>query len=208
MKRLIWALPILLLAISASAFADSITIYLSPNDGSGDNFGFSLIQPGFVVGFGGGTPYDFFNDQGYAPGSIFNGATGVFFSSGSVQFGDNTYALSGVPSPGSLVLTNFTFPTNGQNFSILVQADFSTSAYYWDDNAGQYQTINIGGSAPGTMTFTWYPSAGLYVANPAVFRSATVAPEPGTLGLMGTGLISLFVLARRRFRANNQRARA
>ena len=49
MKRLFWALPILLLGISASAFADSITIGLSPNNGSGDNFGFSLIQPGFVV---------------------------------------------------------------------------------------------------------------------------------------------------------------
>jgi len=114
MKRLFWALPILLLGISASAFADSITIGLSPNNGSGDNFGFSLIQPGFVVGFEGGTPYGFFND----------------------------------------------------------------------------------------------PSAGLYFANPAVFRSATVAPEPGTLGLMGTGLISLFVLARKRFWANNQRTRA
>ena len=137
---------------SASAFADSITIGLNPNDGSGDNFGFSSIQPGFVVGFGGGTPYGFFNDQGFASGSTFIGATPVFFSSGSVQFGDNTYDLSG--GTGSLFLSNFTFPTNGQNFSILVQADFSASAYYFD-NAGQYQTINIGGSAPGTMTFTW-----------------------------------------------------
>jgi len=203
MKRLFWALPILLLGISTSAFADSITIGLSPNNGSGDNFGFSLIQPGFVVGFEGGTPYGFFNDQGYAPGSIFNGATGVFFSSGSVQFGDNTYDLSG--GDGSLFLDSFTFPTNGQNFSILVQAGFSGSAYYWDNNAGQYQTINMGGSAPGTMTFTWYPSAGLYFANPAVFRTAAVTPEPGTLGLMGTGLIGLFVLARKRFWANNQR---
>ncbi len=164
-----------------------------------------MIQPGFVVGFGGGTPYGFFNDQGFASGSTFIGATPVFFSSGSVQFGDNTYDLSG--GTGSLFLSNFTFPTNGQNFSILVQADFSASAYYFD-NAGQYQTINIGGSAPGTMTFTSYPSAGLYFANPAVFRTAAVTPEPGTLGLMGTGLISLFVLARKRFWANNQRTRA
>ena len=36
MKRLFWALPILLLGISASALADSITIGLSPNNGSGD----------------------------------------------------------------------------------------------------------------------------------------------------------------------------
>src|SRR5438046_84447 len=124
MKRLFWALPILLLGISASAFADSITIGLSPNNGSGDNFGFSLIQPGFVVGFGGITPYGFFNDQGFAPGSTFIGATPVFFSSGSVQFGDNTYDFSGFPGPGSLFLSNFNFPTNGQNFSILVPPTF------------------------------------------------------------------------------------
>jgi len=198
MKRFLWALPTILLVFSASAFADSIIIGLSPNNGSGDNFGFALSQPGFAVGIGGGTPVDFFNDQGYAPGSDFGGTTAVFFSSGSVQIGDNTYDL-GFSGPGTLFVSSFTFPTTGKNLSIQVQADFSVSAFFFDA-AGQFQTISIGGGAPGTMTFNWNPSLGLFFANPVVFSTATVTPEPATFGLMATGLLSMLALARRKLR--------
>ena len=198
MKRFLWALPTFLLVFCTCALADSITIGLSPNNGTGDNFGFSLSQPGFAVSIDGGTGVDFFNDQGYAPGTTFGGATTVFFSAGTVQIGDNTFDLGF--TGGTLFLSSFTLPANNQNFSIQVQAGFSTSAFFFDAD-GQFQTIDISGGAPGTMTFTWDPSLGLYFAQPAVFTTAVVTPEPGTLGLMGTGLVSVLALARRKLRA-------
>ncbi len=192
MKRFLWASPILLVVISASAFATSTTIFLSPNDGSGDNFGFSQ---GGDLGLGGGTPFRFFNIfGGYAPGSTFGGATSVFLGGGFIQIGSTTYDLD-FTGPGGLFISPFTFPSNGQSFSIQVLAGFSAQALIFVN--GQPQLLNISGSAPGEMQFTWDPSSGLFFGNSVVF---TTAPEPGTLGLMATGLIGLLGAVGRKLR--------
>jgi PEP-CTERM motif len=198
MKRFLWTMPMLFVVLSASAFASSVTIGLSPNNGSGDNFAF--LQ-GLDVGISGGTAFEYFNTQGYAPGSTLGGTTDVFFSSGFVQIGGTTYDLL-FTGPGTLFVSSFTLPANGgKNFAIQAFASFSAQAQIFVN--GQPQLIGLGGGAPGLMTFTWDPSSGLFFANPVVF---TTAPEPGTLGLMGTGLISMLGLARRKTRANLRRA--
>jgi len=191
MKRFLWALPVLLVVCSANVLADSITMGLAPNEGGGDNFGLISVSPGLLINVGGGTPFDFFNNLGYAPGSDFGGESPVFFSDGIAQIGNTLYDL-GFEGQGTLFITNFTLPSNGKDFTIQVTADFSASAFLFIN--GQFQQLGIGGSAPGTMKFNWDPASGLYFGNPVVF---TTVPEPGTLGLMVAGLISTLVAARR-----------
>ncbi|SRR6266568_1156556 len=190
MKRFLLASLLLIILLSASAFADSVKIFLSPNDGSGDNFGFL----GNDVGIDGGVPFSFFNNQGYAPGSTFGGPVDVFFSDGFIKIGPTTYDLD-FNSPGTLFISTFTLPTNGKFFPIQAFASFSVLATIFVN--GQPVQINVSGAAPGVMTFGFDPSSGLYFANPVVFATA---PEPGTLGLMGTGLIGVLGFARKKLR--------
>ena len=189
MKRFLSALPILLIVVSANAFASSTTIYLSPNTGSGDNFAF--VQGGTFLN--GGIPYVLFNtQQGFAPGSTFGISSDVFFVNAVVTIGNVPYDLA-VSGPGTLFVSSFTFPSGGKDFSIRLTASFSVQGAVFVD--GQTIQIDIGGSAPGTMLFTWDQSQGMYFGNFTVF---TTAPEPGTLGLMGTGLMGLLAFARKR----------
>src|SRR5262249_10104339 len=95
MKRFLWATPMLFVLMSGIAFADSVTtlIGLDPNNGTGDNFGFFQQGNWVFMGIGGGTPYDFFNTGGCAPGSTLGGYTDVFFEGGVIQIGSDTYEL-------------------------------------------------------------------------------------------------------------------
>jgi len=142
-----------------------------------------------------------FNDQGYAPGSTFGGDLGVFLNNGNnfAQIGDTSYGDENVLySVGSLFLSTFTLPTNGKDFTVLVTADFSAFATIVATGQG----FGVSGSGIGTMTFLFNPISGLYYAQPVVFRNTPVAviPEPATLGLMGTGLLNILALARRKLR--------
>ena len=187
MKRFLWATPMLFLLMSGSAFASSVStfIFLQPNDGSGDNFGFFQQGGGVTIGIGGGTPYDFFNIDGYAPGSTLGGSTDVFIDGGFVKFGGNFHELD-FSGPGTLFLSSFTLPTNGKDFTINSGAFFAFSAIL--DNG---QTFDVFGHAPGKMRFTF--GEGIYTTQPV--RLSTV-PEPSTLGFLATGVIGIFALAR------------
>ncbi len=187
------------MVLSASAFADSVTLFLSPNNGSGDNFGFLIKGSGFTFGGGGGTPYWSFNDQGYAPGSTFGGDLSLFLDNGFAQIGDTFYGYEDVVySSGMLFLSTFTLPTNGQDFTVQVTSDFSGLATI----IATGQSFNVSGSGSGTMIFVFSPYWELYFPQPVRFNNipAAVTPEPGTLGLMATGLLSMLAFARRRHR--------
>lgn len=187
MRRILWATSVLFILISSSAWADSVNIFLAPNYGFGDNFGIEEFSPGMIVFLGGGTQTGFFDSIGYAPGSTLGGLGTVYLDSGIVQIGGNVYNLN--VTTGSLFISSITLPTNGAStFTDPVVLSFAASAPI----AGTGQFINVGGTQKGTITF--YNENGLYYAG------AFTTPEPGTVGLIGTGLLGIFSVAWRRLR--------
>src|ERR1700739_4427564 len=111
MTRFLWAVPLLFVLVSSGAWADSVNIFLSPNDGSGGNFGFEQRRNGVTVILGGGAPFYFFNAFGYAPGSTLGGDTTLYLDFGTAQIGGVNYDLN--MGTGDLFMSGFTLPTNG-----------------------------------------------------------------------------------------------
>ena len=196
MKRYVWLSSFLVIAMLASASANTIIIGLAPNDGSGDNFG--IIEQGndFTITVHGGVLFEFFNVFGYAPGTTLGGTVPVFFSSGTIQLGSAIYDLS-FNGTGTLFMSSFALPANGQNFSTSVQLTFSTLAMI----AATGQSLPISGSAIGTLSVTFDSQSGLYFPGTVIARATTV-PEPNTLALMGTGLVAAISVVRRRINSS------
>jgi len=182
MKRLVVVTLLLCSLISAKAFANTIIGYL-PNDGSGDNFGFVTYGPGFLIAGGGGTPFDFFNVQGYAQGSVLGGSTDIFFEGGFAKIGPISSDV--FFDVGTLFMSTITLPTNGQDFRAPVSIGFDATGHPVDLSLNSF---DVSGSANGYIKFFF--SDGFYFPDPIGFMEA---PEPGTLGLVGTGLVSLIL---------------
>ena len=189
LKRFLCLTPIIFVLISATASADSFRILLLPNDGSGDNFIVQKQVAGANILVNGGTPPAFFSTF-YEPGSTIGGTTQVFFSNGTVLIGGTSFDLT-FSAPGTLFLSSFTLPTNGKDFTVLVQLRFAAQGVVIDTG----QNYDLGGNATGLLSFHF--ENGFYFTDPAGFIQT---PEAGTLELVGTGLIGLFALARKRLR--------
>jgi len=195
MKRSLWAILFSVVLLSSGMFADTIntTMFFSPNDGSGDNFGFLQRLDGtnirMTIAIGGGTPYSFFNVGGYAPGSVLGGSSDVFFSDSGIVTINGTQHELDLNGTGTLFMSSITLPTNGKSFTAEVGLDFMASGTVADTG----QQLGISGAQVGKITFTF--------GNGAYFASAfTTVPEPSALVLMGSGLIGILGLARRRLR--------
>jgi hypothetical protein len=191
MKRFLWAIPLVFVLISLRANANSITtIFLIPNDGSGDNFGFFQQSPTRTIEVQGGIPFSVFNAFGFAPGSNLGGTTDVFFDNGSIVIGGISHDLA-FNETGTLFISSITLPTNGANgFSTLVTLTFSVGATTVDT----FQPVNIFGGATGTATFSLFD--GNYYAQ-GITATSTV-PEPGAFGLVGTGVLSILAAFRKK----------
>jgi hypothetical protein len=185
---------------SISAFADSVSysnlnvnFVVNPNGGSGGNIGGRISGPGINLLAGGGTYYQWFNNGPYAPGSIGGGGTGIFWGGAIGQLGSQHYDNYGnfiLPyialDPSGFSAGSFTFPTNGQDFTIIVPAslDAITGTIISDCNVCPTFTL---ATNSGYLTLSFYYSNGSYWANSGSF---TTTPEPSTLGLMATGIVA------------------
>lgn len=189
MKRILWVTSILFVLLSSCAFADSVRISYGPFD-FGDNFTGVQFGHGFAAAVYGSTPLGFFNINGYEPGSSLGGSTDLAISIGFAKIGGNIYELTPTDY-GTFDLTNFTLPTNGKDLvRVMVQIEYSAPMMVIDTG----ESLDLGGGAKGFIDFT-RGQDGLYYAG-----SFSQAPEPGTLGLMGSGLIGVLALVRRRLK--------
>lgn len=191
MRRFLWVTPLLFVLMSSGAWADSVSFFLMPNY-FGDNFGFEQRSGGMIVDVGGGTEIGFFDGfpDGYTPGSTLGGYTTVFLDSGNVRINGVDHDL--YVTTGSLFMSSFTLPTTGAPYvTELVDLSFGSLAIVLD--TGQF--IIMGGDQKGTITFEM-GYTGLYYAY-GEFTPAPV-PEPGSLGLIATGVIGILSLARRK----------
>ena len=192
MKRFMLASPILLLLISVTAFADSVTIILAPGIPDESNFEFVSHQQGISVFLVGTVPESFYSGSLIAPGSTLGGASEVFVDGGLIKINGVSYDNLG-GDIGTLFISSFTFPTNGKDFTIPIQASFSVD----EEIVGTGGHIHINGTASGKVTFKFISNVGLYRPSTIVL---TTVPEPATLGLMGTGLAGIFAFAQKKLK--------
>jgi len=193
------AIATLLGACAQCAYADSIptfhvtqaTMFMGPNDGSGDNLSFSLTGPGVnITGIGG---------------------MGCFFWCSGNPIPDPNVAF-----PSQISLTGFGPATIGGKIYDGMFLSFSPSIF--DEGGGLVATTSgLAGSDTGPLQFnltlptngTWQfnfvPTTDQF-GNPAFsftdgeFSASAPVPtlEPATVGLMLTGLAGIAGIARRK----------
>ena len=203
MRQTMRVLLAIIVLTSITAFADSVSFtslnvnfVIYPNLGSGGNIGGLISGPGVNLGAGGGTYAQWFNNDVYIPGSLGGGGTGISWDGAIGQLGSQHYDNYGNFSlpyialdPSILNAGSFTFPTNGQNFTITVPASLGviTGTIVSDCNVCPTFTLTTN---PGNLTLSFFYSNGFYFASSGSFTTLTTTPEPSTLGLMATGIVA------------------
>jgi hypothetical protein len=200
MKRIV-LLALLALALPLAAFANSDEIDFSLQNGtlSGSSTGLSLSGSEFSM-------VDGLNGLGVISGNLGSVTlTTGGLTSGSLTcssgtcgtFGNGTFVITGNGSSGlpsgvlfSGTLTHLTWT-----------ADKTTKGYLYiltGDLSGTWYN-GTGGNGGIVLVVKPLPTGGYTVLYGTGFT--TTVPEPGTLGLMGTGLIGVAGLLRRKLRA-------
>src|SRR5262249_9580924 len=156
----------------------------------GDNFAYVGYMNGHPFDLFGGTNYYFFDAYGYRPGETALGAGDLWLYS-TVMWIGNTPTEFDFLNPGVIFATSITLPTDGRSFRAFVDVGFYTFGINYDTG----ETIDLFGGAKGSIDFYYSPEAGRYI--PGGFVQA---PEPGTLALIGTGLLGIPAAVRKRLR--------
>ncbi len=203
MKRIVW-MALLALALPLAAFANDIDFGNSGGTLAGNASGLSLTGSELTQVAG-------FNGMGLVQGSLGS----VAFTTGSLISGNVT--TGAVFGPGG----TFTITSNGTGGlpdGVIFRGTFSGDTTWTPEGTiGASGTINY--ILYGAISGTWYNgvkvsggTAQLTISTgPNGFQGSvslasgntdiTVTPEPGTLALLGTGLVGLAGVVRKKFKA-------
>jgi hypothetical protein len=218
MKRFLWVVMMLFLVFAPCAYADGIPIFgvtqaivSFVNIGEGDNDSFSFTGPLINVG-GGGTAYcDWcsFGNFSLTPGSSLTPNIGLIFdnTNGTATIGGQTFDLSQgfLFSSSITALSSFTFPTDGRSsFTVSVPAGFSEPFIQGSALSLPNYSLQIDNFGTMVLNFDFFPHNGggppsYYELSRGQF-SLVSTPEPGTLGMMATGLAGIVGMIRKKTR--------
>ena len=210
MKRVV-LLAVLMLALPIMAFANSSLLF--------NNHGGSVTYNG--TNLAGNAILDTFTNSGGSVGCSsctighVSYSTGAFISENLTSTTDTwTFAGGGtfkIASNGTMLLPSGTVFTGTFTGPVTFQGSFNPAnggnwTYTLTGNVAGNFSNNYGGNAApgGTVQFTFDVHG--HVPFTAFVRgkngyASLATPEPGTLGLLGTGLIGIGGLVRRKFRS-------
>ena len=205
MKRIVW-MAVLALALPLAAFAGDVDFGNSGGTLTGNSAGLTLTGSNLttVIGMGLGTCSTAapcgtmsFTTSGLISGDTVNG--GTFDSGGTFTITSN--GTDGIPA-GTIFNGTFSGPVtwshNGATIGVVGSIEYTLSGRVTG-------TWSNGSTVAGTtiqITFNtgkngFQGSVGLGSGDTII----TTAPEPGTLGLLGTGLVGLAGIVRKKLKA-------
>jgi PEP-CTERM motif len=196
MNYLRLAIAILFAVTAQCSYADSIptfwvtqaTMFMGPNDGSGDNLGFFLTGPGVnIVGIGGMYCIDWCSFFPISDPSLAYPSRISLTEFGTVTIGGTSYnALDFYPS---------IFDENG-GLNALVSGLAGA-------DTGPLQ-FNLNLPTNGSWNFNFAPTTDngnpAWIFTDGEFNATQVTPEPATVGLMGIGLAGIAGAVKRKAR--------
>ncbi|SRR5438876_6227038 len=197
MKRLIWVAAILFVLSASCAYADSVstfnitqaTMFMGPNDGSGDNVFFIFTGPGVnITGIGGMACFDWCSGQPISDPNIAQASQIFLTEFGIATIGGKSY------DPMTLDLNLF------DEFGGL---NASTAGFVGEGDS--FIQFRMTAPTNGSWSFNFAPTVD-QDGNPAFIftegefsaSAPLLTPEPGTVGLMLTGLVGIIGVVRRK----------
>src|ERR1700737_2358567 len=200
MKRVLW-LTVLALALPLTAFANSVDFTNSGGILAGSNSGLSLTGSALIAVKGLGTlglVTGNLGSVGFSTGALSGGSLqmgGTFAAGGSFTITGN--GSKGLPNgtifsgtfSGPVTWTLVTLANGTHNYTLTGAVAGTLGSSFHTDGATVQLTINTGrGFFNGTTSF-WSGDTSMSV------------PEPGTLGLLGTGLVGIAGAMHRKFKS-------